>query len=238
MAADARIEATNAVKEIAANGTVAEPGGVGLTEVAAKVAAADPLAALRDIHLPPDPSLWPPAPGWWILLALACVLGWRGVIMRRRWLAERNTRKMIHDARDLLYDIRRRHQGGAALEQIAAELSVLVRRIALTLRPRTEVAGLCADAWLDFLARSASNENFRSEAGQFLLEAPYRRSASLPSGAAQAEQCFALVDEWIERLGAPPKDTTREPTHLDLVRARMIRAAEARGENASVENQA
>ncbi|MDP7406676.1 MAG: DUF4381 domain-containing protein, partial [SAR324 cluster bacterium] len=27
----------------------------------------DPLAALRDVHLPPAVSWWPPAPGWWII---------------------------------------------------------------------------------------------------------------------------------------------------------------------------
>jgi len=31
----------------------------------------DPLAELRDIHLPSSVSAWPLAPGWWILIAIA-----------------------------------------------------------------------------------------------------------------------------------------------------------------------
>ena len=40
----------------------------------------DPLAQLRDIHLPDGVAWWPPAPGWWLLLLLLAVIGaliWR-----------------------------------------------------------------------------------------------------------------------------------------------------------------
>jgi len=33
---------------------------------------ADPLAELRDIHLPDSVSAWPLAPGWWLLMIVAC----------------------------------------------------------------------------------------------------------------------------------------------------------------------
>lgn len=43
---------------------------------------------LRDIHLPPDPSWWPLAPGWWAIAALVvlgfCVVAWVSW-RRRRW---------------------------------------------------------------------------------------------------------------------------------------------------------
>lgn len=47
--------------------------------------------ALRDIHLPPNPSWWPPAPGWWavalLLLAIlfAAVCAWRRRRRRGAW---------------------------------------------------------------------------------------------------------------------------------------------------------
>ena len=37
-------------------------------------AMADPLAQLRDIHLPGPVESWPPAIGWWILLAIILLL--------------------------------------------------------------------------------------------------------------------------------------------------------------------
>jgi len=45
---------------------------------------ADPLAQLRDIHIPDSVSWWPPAPGWWglvVIIFVAMVLVW---LWRRR----------------------------------------------------------------------------------------------------------------------------------------------------------
>ena len=43
---------------------------------------------LRDVHVPPAPPLWPPAPGWW-LLAVAVLLLLAAVWAIARWRKRR-----------------------------------------------------------------------------------------------------------------------------------------------------
>ncbi|MEX2365260.1 MAG: DUF4381 family protein [Pseudohongiellaceae bacterium] len=52
--------------------------------------AQDPLSELADIHLPAAVSFWPPAIGWWILLALLLT---GGFLLLRQWLKYAMTRK-------------------------------------------------------------------------------------------------------------------------------------------------
>ena len=44
----------------------------------------DPLSQLRDIHLPQSGGFWPPAPGWWLLIAIAIALGILAFVLIRR----------------------------------------------------------------------------------------------------------------------------------------------------------
>ncbi len=51
-----------------------------------------PLSQLNDIKLPEPVSLWPPAPGWWLLTILALVL----LILGVRWALSRYRRGRVH----------------------------------------------------------------------------------------------------------------------------------------------
>lgn len=55
-------------------------------EIAERVEQAQRMEALRDIHLPDGVSPWPPAPGWWAVLAIAVVL-----LLTARWVIRRLT---------------------------------------------------------------------------------------------------------------------------------------------------
>ena len=126
-----------------------------------------PLAGvdLHDILSAPPPAFWPPAPGWWLVALL--LLGALSVSVWRLTIAWRRRRRLTRILSEL-----------DALEtkppeQVAAQISVLLRRIALMCFSRSEVAPLTGIAWLDFLDRTGGNQAFSSGAGTVLATAPY-----------------------------------------------------------------
>ena len=117
---------------------------------------------LRDVHVPAAPSLWPPAPGWW--LAAAAVLVLVTVLWLLRW---RHVRRIA--ARQRLFDDACR--GLAASAQVAA-MSELLRRAARQVDKRADK--LQGDAWLHFLD-GKQGRDFSAGAGRLLLQGGYQR---------------------------------------------------------------
>lgn len=133
----------------------------------------DPLAQLRDIHLPDTGGFWPPAPGWWLLallsltaLALA-VLWWRRRLRRNRWLK--------CASREL-----------AELERSAtpepawfAQVNALLKQAARQRYPERFPEALSGDAWVDFLLATAPRERIASRPiAEAMVEASWRPSVS------------------------------------------------------------
>ncbi len=82
---------------------------------------------LRDIHLPADPSWWPPAPGWWLLAALLLL-----ALLATGWLWRRN-RRAIHRRQRVLAELEQladRHRRDGDHAVLASGLHQLVRRVA------------------------------------------------------------------------------------------------------------
>ncbi|MDX8412461.1 MAG: DUF4381 domain-containing protein [Mariprofundales bacterium] len=135
----------------------------------------NPLAQLRDIHLPDSVSWWPPAPGWWLLLcgvALLIAAAWW--LMRRhqrgRWQRDALV-QLQQELEQLRLDYQHSNDGTAT----CATLSALMRRVAIARFPASSVAGTHGEAWLKFLdAQALIPQQFsQSEWGEMLLNAPF-----------------------------------------------------------------
>jgi len=126
--------------------------------------AQNPLAQLRDIHLPDPVSWWPPAFGWWLVavtlvLAVATFLYW---LHANRWRREAKALLLAHSpaqTNEYYYQMNR------ALKQIALQ------------RFGSECAQLSGHAWLAFLDSTLTKPLFLNEIPDF-AHAPDAPSSS------------------------------------------------------------
>ena len=151
---------------------------------------------IRDLHLPEVIGWWPLAPGWWLLIGL-CVLGvaalcWRYVQAR----AQSRARRLALRRLESLLDAYESHRDAA---RFGAELSALLRRTMLAYAPRSKVAGLTGEAWLEWLDRDLAVPQFRQGPGRKMLELPYRR----PETDIPGSEVYDLVTAIRQRLATP-----------------------------------
>ncbi|MGH8476908.1 MAG: DUF4381 domain-containing protein [Methylococcales bacterium] len=144
---------------------------------------------LRNWHNPQSVSWWPPAPGWWIVsgsLILFSIMVF--------WLWRRTTRPSVKKLARKEFKSIRVNPDLSDSDRVR-QLSMLIRRICLSLYPRAEVAALTGRNWLLFLEKSFDEPSFSEGPGKVLLDAPYRPDAEL-----DFKPLFSLCERWIERL--------------------------------------
>lgn len=162
---------------------------------AAQAPAADPLAGLRDWHLPDPVSWWPPAPGWWVLVVLGLILI---ALLWRWWLVRRRRGAAARAARSELKRLRETAVSGGDPREFAASVSMLLRRLALERFARERVAGITGADWLAFLDETGGGDGFTRGSGRALVEAPYRPHRSAESdGGVDVGALADLAERWI-----------------------------------------
>jgi len=131
---------------------------------------------LKDIHLPAAVSWWPPAAGWWLLLLIvvlaAAGIWWWYRASEPRRLTKRLRRVAGRDIDHLLAEYRNTRDGSQSLQ----ELSILLRRVAMTFSPRGRVAGLSGEKWTGWLAATDVRCELDSRALEILADGPYQRT--------------------------------------------------------------
>jgi len=130
---------------------------------------------LRDIHLPDAISWWPPAPGWWMLLATVITIPLLMFLARRHY----KSKQLKRDIHNELNHIINTFQETQNKSQLAKSLSILLRRASISYYPSSQKssAGLTGKHWLDWLDNTTQNsqtaKKFNSDIGHVLINAPY-----------------------------------------------------------------
>lgn len=148
---------------------------------------------LRDIHLPPAISWWPPAIGWCILallIPLSLYLGYR--------LYKHMTRKTALKSAKKQLALLKQNEQLSKREKLVA-LSSLIRRTAISLYPRTDVASLTGEDWLNFLDNSIANRGFNSDTGWLLTHAIYSPAVDTQ----YLGSLFNLCETWLNAQQEP-----------------------------------
>ena len=134
---------------------------------------------LRDIHLPAPVSWWPPAPGWWLLLIIVAIAAVAGYWWWRKNQGARQRRRVEQSAERELDRIEAAYLASHDSRQLLASLSILLRRVAMSLSPRRQVAGLCGDEWSAWLQYSAPVHGLDEQTLAQLVNGPYRKDVAL-----------------------------------------------------------
>ena len=133
----------------------------------------DPLANLRDIHIPGAIDPWPPAIGWWLIAAAALIAISYGIYLVFKWWKSNQYRR--EGIRALKYLL----ENHASEKQYLRDYSDLLKRIALSAYARESVANLTGEAWVSFLDRSTGTQEFSMGEGQILIQGNYELNPSV-----------------------------------------------------------
>jgi len=152
---------------------------------------------LRDIHLPEAISWWPPAPGWWITGLLAVVI----IILTVHWLRRRAKQLAPFKSAQLeLQQIKFHYESGQDAQLLSQKLSILLRRVSMTIASREESAGLTGNDWLSFLDRLVNQTIFNTEVGRQLITAPYQ-----PAHTIDGQALVELTEQWLTHANNIPR---------------------------------
>ncbi|KTC91594.1 DUF4381 domain-containing protein [Fluoribacter dumoffii] len=154
----------------------------------------DPLAQLKDIHLPAPIGWWPLAPGWYILMALilfiAIILAY-GAYKRHRYALAKKQALL------LLNDYRKNFDKEQNSSLTCARISELLRRVALAYYPRERVASLHGEDWLNFLNETGKGTDFKL-VKDLLLDAPFKTESTM-----DLKPLFQTAQLWIKQRRVP-----------------------------------
>ena len=151
----------------------------------------DPLAQLRDIHVPSEVNVWPLDWGWWVAIAV--------VLLALFCLYKAITAHIRHN--------KARKRALALLESVSAQqsnwpvaLNSILKRTAMSYYPTQQVAGLYGKQWQAFLTYALKSSDSKLESDLGLLVSNVYQATPNPS---DFETCKGAVKNWLLKAKLP-----------------------------------
>lgn len=174
----------------APNGNAVSSNPATNSSVPSTLAQQDPLAQLRDIHVPSDVNVWPLDWGWWCLIVV--VITTTFFTVRAIYRHIRHTKAKKH-ALQVLKTI------SIEDKDWPQSLNTLLKRVALSYYPQSDVASLHGNAWFTFLTNQCG-ANERVDKGFNALQLNlYKRHVNNDAFA----DCFYATEYWISKTSFP-----------------------------------
>ncbi len=156
----------------------------------------DPLQQLRDVHLPADPSWWPPALGWWLIaIAAVALLVWVVRMLFNWWRkgAALREAKKLHASNSLAYT-----SGDISATEFTQRSNELLKRLLVVAYQQQELASLSGENWLAALDEIAQAPLFSTGAGRSLGDERFKPAPDL-----DAEELATSITSLLRKVQVP-----------------------------------
>ncbi|MGL5335013.1 MAG: DUF4381 domain-containing protein [Enterovibrio sp.] len=144
---------------------------------------------LADLHLPPEPGIWPLAWGWWLviisnvlIISISIYSIWR---YRQRHRAQKQALQKLDECKSI------------------GQINALLKQAALSYFPRTQVASLTGMQWLRFLDSFLKRPLFSAQQ-ELWLTGSFSRAAV---NTKQLRLGKKIAKKWLLKA-LPPKPTS------------------------------
>ncbi len=163
------------------------------------------LQNLNDIGMPATISWWPLATGWYALIGfLLIALAWFSYHSLRRWINNRYRRAALLQLQLLEDRVQHPEKRDASLRQIP----VLLKRTALSVYPRSQVASLSGKDWFRFLNSTQMKPSFTETTASILNTVSYSTGELSTVDSKAATDLIDASRSWLKNHQPinPPKE--------------------------------
>ncbi len=161
------------------------------------------LDQLEPVVSPPPVGLWPLAPGWWILMALALAAITAAVLLGYSWYKKNGYKR---EALRLILALT-----PEPTNVFAANINAILKRTALSAyaHAHATISQTFGAQWVEFLNNTTKAPKFNDDAMQALSTGMYQKSPTFDANALKA-----MAIAWVKTHKKPGKDPIFPPSQL------------------------